>query len=325
MGLIDMGSMTCDVEIQSVPFSAGSPVHRNDLPNAPLLLDGQTVDALQVTFTITARGSHVDWSTLSLHIDALVGDEVVESYDLPETTLDSDSQEYHVSRTFMIEGLEEKVGDPVSVNEDGVETYRLECVIHAEGSVTDTKGHLLTDSVNVRHSWTFTTEPDGSFDITAENVLEPEFVKRPGASFCLAPGDSVTLLWIASDDNPDQYEISLYSLERGERVVRSGSWADGNRLDWSFMALEPGSYQVTCKVFDKDGNSAKDSVTITVFNHRSEPTSTDGTTGFPDRTLPRTDDSYVNSPFGGVVGGLPVVAAVLGLSLAMVVYLRRRD
>lgn len=67
-----------------------------------------------------------------------------------------------------------------------------------------------------------------------------------------------SIRWQPSDDDPDSYEI----LQNGTRVA-SGSW-EGGAIEYNIDGLSPGIYNFTLIVQDKAGNTAADSVLVTV-------------------------------------------------------------
>jgi parallel beta-helix repeat protein len=68
------------------------------------------------------------------------------------------------------------------------------------------------------------------------------------------------IVWTPSDEWPAEYEI-----ESNGSVVTSGTWA-GSRIIYSLDGLSLGTYSFELTVYDGSGNSASDSVTITILD-----------------------------------------------------------
>lgn len=68
-----------------------------------------------------------------------------------------------------------------------------------------------------------------------------------------------TVTWTCTDINPDQYQLMI-----NDTLLTSDSW-DGGSIITDVSDLEPGSYNLTLTVYDKCGNSAKDSVIVSVL------------------------------------------------------------
>jgi hypothetical protein len=75
-----------------------------------------------------------------------------------------------------------------------------------------------------------------------------------------------TITWNPSDNNPDSYTIT-----RDDVAVESGPW-DGSSITINVDDLSQGTYTFNCTVYGQDGNSANDTVIVTVT---SPPTVTE--------------------------------------------------
>ncbi|MHA1908565.1 MAG: right-handed parallel beta-helix repeat-containing protein [Candidatus Thorarchaeota archaeon] len=67
-----------------------------------------------------------------------------------------------------------------------------------------------------------------------------------------------SIAWVPEDDHPDSYSVSYNST-----VVESGDWG-GSRITVDVDGLSVGSHVFTITVYDRSGNSATDSVNVTV-------------------------------------------------------------
>jgi parallel beta-helix repeat protein len=110
-------------------------------------------------------------------------------------------------------------------------------------TVTDTCGNLRTDTVLV--SVVDTTDP------SIESLDDMQYESGTTDN---------TIVWIASDFNPDSYEIIRNGIQ-----IASGPW-DGASIGISVDGLDLGTYNFTLGVLDTSGNNASDTVMVTVVD-----------------------------------------------------------
>jgi len=139
----------------------------------------------------------------------------------------------------------------------------------------DTSGHSSTDTVTIEVVDTTNPEIDSPIDITyLEGVT------------------GATVTWSPSDLNP-----STHTIYRDGIIIRTGPW-DGLHLTVNVDGLLTGVHNFTLVVEDTSGNSAKDTVLVTVT---SDTTTT---------TTETTDTTTSNT---GTTTGLPILGDMMTL------------
>jgi len=73
-------------------------------------------------------------------------------------------------------------------------------------------------------------------------------------------GSDTSIVWTVYDDNPGVYTIT----EDGVTVIDGISWTSGTQIEYPLIHLSAGSHEITCHVYDVDGNSASDTVYVAV-------------------------------------------------------------
>ena len=78
--------------------------------------------------------------------------------------------------------------------------------------------------------------------------------------FTIEQGDtSQQISWTFTDENPNNYEI-----KQGSNVNQTGSWTSNTPITFDIQYLALGQYNLTITVYDLDGHSVNDTVTITI-------------------------------------------------------------
>lgn len=109
-------------------------------------------------------------------------------------------------------------------------------------TVLDDSGNSVTDTVFV-----------SVIDITYPTIDSPSDFEYTEGSM----GHTIT--WSPSDNNPDAYEV----LKNGT-MIHSGIW-NGSGINVNLDGLNAGVYNYTLVVYDESGNSASDTVFVTVI------------------------------------------------------------
>jgi hypothetical protein len=157
-----------------------------------------------------------------------------------------------------------------------------------ELTVNDTYGNVASDDVIVS-----VIADDDSPSLTALNDVSFEF------------GTTGNYLnWSCSDQFPDSYSIS-----RNGTIIDSGLW-NGSNLAVNLDGLSPGAYNFTIVLYDSSGNSASDSVIVTVTQAETTPTSPTTPTGISGPVDPLL-----------LIGG---VAGVLVLIVVVIVFIKKK-
>ncbi|UCE10759.1 MAG: hypothetical protein JSW61_02160 [Candidatus Thorarchaeota archaeon] len=158
--------------------------------------------------------------------------------------------------------------------------------------VADTSGNIASDSVFVF-----------VYDGDAPNLTNPEDLEfYEGAT-------GVTIVWIATDEHPERYEILIDGA-----ILRLGLWnTTGEPISVALDSMEPGDYDYTCIVYDVGDNSASDTVLVEVI-----PASTTTTTTMTTSPTTTTTTGVGPPPndFNLVILGLGGVIALAALILA---------
>jgi hypothetical protein len=171
----------------------------------------------------------------------------------------------------------------VNLNGLSVDSYVFEL------TANDTYGNIASDDVIVS-----VIVDDDSPSLTPLNDVSFEF----GTT-----GNHLT--WSCSDLFPDSYSIS-----RNGTIIDSGLW-NGSNLAVNLDGLSPGTYNFTIVLYDSSGNSASDSVIVTVTQPETTPTSPTTPTGTPEPI----------DPMLLIVAG---VAGVLALLFVVTVFIKKK-
>ena len=149
-------------------------------------------------------------------------------------------------------------GSSISINVDGlsssVYTYQI--------TVNDLEGLSASDTVIVTVSK------------HAPSIDHPADISYTEGS----TGGSI--IWNATDDNPSNYAITQNGTQ-----VDGGTWISGSSISINVDGLSPGVYSYQITVYDLDGLSASDTVTVTVsyqvptINHPTDISYSEGRTG----------------------------------------------
>ncbi len=128
--------------------------------------------------------------------------------------------------------------------------------------------YLKVDGFLARHTASFTnttsSEVVGTISIERLN-LEPytdrsaPVINHPTDIQFIEGTENQTIIWGPIDDNPTTYEISVNGT-----VVESGSWISGDDIVLDLDDFEVGEYTCIITANDIAGNSATDSVLVTV-------------------------------------------------------------
>jgi len=158
--------------------------------------------------------------------------------------------------------------------------------------------------------------------VTVFDDTPPEIDGPPNSEFYV-DADGQTLEWLVSDLNPATYTVVIGSIE-----FTSGTWDTGT-LVIEVDDIEEGEHEIQITIFDVDGNSASDNVTVLVIEDDSAPTVdspedvvyVEGTTGNIIEWSPEDDyPDYYEVSFNGTTeftgswGGSRIAYTVDGLS-----------
>jgi plastocyanin len=151
--------------------------------------------------------------------------------------------------------------------------------------------------------------------ITVVDTIDPS-IDSP-ADIEIDEGDTGEfVVWDPTDIRPDHYVI----LEDGNTVADNDWNASIETISYSLDGLPVGTYNYTCVVWDTTGNSAVDTVIVTVSEVVTTPTTTEPTTSSPtDTTSPTTGPSPPGAPMelillaAGVGGALVIIILVVML------------
>jgi parallel beta-helix repeat protein len=143
--------------------------------------------------------------------------------------------------------------------------------------ITDVDGNEATDTVDVR----FIEDDEG-----------PTIDSPPDLMYVVdTTGNSI--VWSPSDEYPDYYVISSNETE-----IKQGNWG-GSRITLNVDGLDVGTHSFTLTVYDGSGQSASDSVNVTVLP--TQPTT-------PEQPLDYLTVLLIGAAIGGTV---LVIAGVL--------------
>ncbi len=149
--------------------------------------------------------------------------------------------EYKIFRNGTLLHSDSWNGDAVVIGIDGLSPglYNYTAVVY------DTSGNCVSDAVMVHVT-------ERIVDLTPPTLTQPD-------DLCYELGTpSNSIQWDVSDENPGQYTIY-----RNGAIVKTGSWQSSS-VGLGVDGLLEGVYNCTIEVFDSFGNSAVDTVFVTV-------------------------------------------------------------
>lgn len=188
-------------------------------------------------------------------------------------------------------------GSSLEVNIDGLDLgvylYTL--------FVNDTAGNSATSDVFVNITDTIDPIVAGPDDFSFEFGIT---------------GQSIT--WVVSDLSPD----SMIILQNGISII-SDDWSNGNIvLDLDSLSLGVGTYNFTIIVYDSSGNSASDTVIVTLSQPETTPTSSTTSTSTTTSTTSNTTSGVRQlDPMLLAIAG---AAGVLILLIVVIVLMRKK-
>jgi len=97
------------------------------------------------------------------------------------------------------------------------------------------------------------------YTIIAHPALAPILTVKPNATYSLALGEELDLVWIANDVSPYNYTLSKNNV-----IEMSGPWESGEEIRYHFVAEEAGTYNITITFYDQLFNTTSHTVMITV-------------------------------------------------------------
>ncbi|MCH8908320.1 MAG: hypothetical protein IH840_14630, partial [Candidatus Heimdallarchaeota archaeon] len=274
--------------------------------NVTDLSDNSATDIIQVTVvdvtdpTITPSGDiTISESSNGNSISWLPVDANPTTYDL------------FLDGSPLVQGVGWTSGITITRNVDGLSlgTHVYTLIVYDDG------GNSATASITV-------TVVDGSIPIITSSG---DIAISEGST-----GNSIS--WIPTDANPTIYDLFL----DGSPLVQGVAWTSGIQITRNVDGLSLGAHIYTLTVYDDGGNSASESITVTVVDG-TNPTITSsgdisisaGSTGNsiswkPVDTNPTTYDLFLDgSPLiQGVawISGVPITRNVDGLSLGAHIY-----
>lgn len=128
--------------------------------------------------------------------------------------------------------------------------------------------YLKVDGMVARHTVTIvnatTSEWMGTISLERTGLLpytdrNAPVINHPVDIEFVEGTENQTIIWGAIDDNPTTYEVSVNGS-----VVDSGSWTSGDSIVLDLDDFEVGEYTCIITAYDIAGNSAMDSVLVTV-------------------------------------------------------------
>ena len=269
-GSMNFGEANCFVELTTAPIkSDGSSIYTGIDSNVPLFLGEQEVSSIKVLISILATGSAVDWTTLDIQLEIFANDEVISSYSLPETSLESNALGFQTDLEDSVVLDVDNEWMVLEATADGNGIYPIQIRVVVVATITDANGNLLEDDVAVDNEWQITSLPTGAMSAKAEENTAPVLKSIPTESV-IAQGTNHILAWLVEDDNPATYEISTYTLADGWRIVDSGDWISNEPIEYDigfFISVEPGNtiVSVGLKAIDEDGLQTITTVLITIL------------------------------------------------------------
>ncbi|MFX0015701.1 MAG: S8 family serine peptidase [Promethearchaeota archaeon] len=132
-------------------------------------------------------------------------------------------------------------GVPINLNVDGLPfgTYIFNCTIFDK--IGNSNSHTIT--------------------VTVVDFTPPEFIITPNDLIYSKGTTGHTLNWVATDTNP-----RTYIIYRNGTKIETGFWGSDNPITINVDGLAVGSYYFTILVEDLYGNSAIDTVIVTVVD-----------------------------------------------------------
>lgn len=275
-----LGNANCSVDFGIIAMKDGVVVN-SPILNNPLYLDGIEVDSLGFSVKVRAEGSSVEWSTLSITCVLDVNGLNLNSWDWTILDMTAKNEGWEVSVSHTIDELDYITGaTPDWTDADGIGHFEVVATADLYGSVQDTKGNPLSDSVRAVNSWDLTDANEA----TSEPLQVPSFTTSPSDK-TVDYGLPFSFTWVATDDNPGDYKITTYYLDGGSQIVQTGAWTASQQIIYNddayfaSLSVDPatGEYpavkvSIVCTVYDDDGQQMFDSVYLTV-NPPTEPTS----------------------------------------------------
>ena len=285
-GGFPIGNANCSVSLDMIAMKDGAVVN-SPLMNNPLFLDGVEIDSIKFEITITATGQDVEWDTLAVTASLSVNGQHINSWDWTILDFSGVTGGYEVTASWTIDELDYLVGSVPDRVIDNIGYYDLDAILTCYGSIMDVKDNSLSDSASVINSW----ELSDASQATQDPLVVPEFTSNP-ADITVTYGNSFTLSWTPKDDNPLNYKITSYEKDSGSSTEETGYWISDQAItitmDALWASLDPNadsvSVSITCFVYDDDGQSAFDSVIVTINLPTSpdvDPITWDKPTAYP--------------------------------------------
>ncbi|MFW9993789.1 MAG: NosD domain-containing protein, partial [Candidatus Odinarchaeota archaeon] len=154
---------------------------------------------------------------------------------------------------------------------------------------------------------------NSTISVTVNKMPVAPSIDSPG-DVTVTAGETAKISWIGTDDNPLTYSIWLNNALE----VASMSWSSGVAIDYLFMQLTVGTYNVTITITDQDGLQATDTVMVTVISGETSTTqtTTPGETTKPEETTSSSSGGFESPGYG--------IIMMLAVMLAMSLFNRRK-
>jgi hypothetical protein len=108
--------------------------------------------------------------------------------------------------------------------------------------------------------------------IQVNKKVDPSITNLGDSSLTFIEGSTGNqITWQLNDDSPDYYEITVDS-----DIVETQLWSDNEVINFNVDSLGVGTHTVTITIYDADGNTASDTVTVIVEDAVSDPVNTGG-------------------------------------------------
>jgi hypothetical protein len=188
----------------------------------------------------------------------------------------------------------------------------------------------------INHSWSSTiirTFPDGTYTLNAYgndsvgNVAHtisiftidtaPPIIDHPLAIISEEGNFSSTIVWTPVDINPSSFLVTRDSTQ-----VISGPW-NGEPIKISLYDLPPGTYQYTCTVYDMLGNTANDTVTVTIISVQDTLTTSTPFTSIPT-TSPKSESTTGTTTVRAEPGSHPPLFMVIFFLCSLSIFTRKQ-